>query len=255
MTSSNSVAQTASDQNQVSTTAIIKHLKLSGQMPQVLSDLTKQKIIEQTAARLNIVPSESELQVAADRFRLQQNLISSTDTLNWLQKSYLSVTDFEELIVQKLLVQKLARHLFQEQVEAYYHNHQLDYYQAVVYEIVLSDFDLGIELYYGLQEGELSFWDLAHQYIEDCELRRRGGYRGKQSRHQMHPEIAAAVFAQKIDSLPIVIKPITVDKKTHLIHVEEIIQPHLDESLRQNIQDFLFERWLARQIQPTTELS
>lgn len=249
MTSTNSVKQTTSDQNSISSNAIIQHLKLSGKMSQVLTEVMNQKIIEQTAVRENIIPNEQELQVAADRFRLEQNLISSTDTLNWLRKSHLSVTDFEELIKQKLLCQKLAQHLFQSQVEAYYHTHQLDYYQAIIYEIVLSDFDLGMELYYGLQERELSFWNLAHQYIEERELRRKGGYQGKKSRQQMHPEIAAAVFSQKMENLPQVIKPVAVEKKTHLIYVEEIIQPRLDESLRQTILNRLFDRWLAQQNQ------
>jgi hypothetical protein len=47
-----------------------------------------------------------------------------------------------------------------------------------MYEIVLDDEDLAMELFYGIQEGEMSFYEVAHQYIQDMELRRKGGYRG-----------------------------------------------------------------------------
>ena len=175
-------------------------------------------------------------------------MISSQATLNWLEKYYLSVTEFEELIKNTLLAQKLAEHLFKDRTEAYFYAHRLDYYQAVIYEIVLSDFDLAMELFYGIQEQELSFWDLAHQYIHDPELRRCGGYRGQKSREQLQPEIAAAVFSPD-NHLPQVLKPIAIAKKTHLIYVEEIIQPTLDRSLRETIVEQLFENWLSQQRQ------
>ena len=230
----------------VSVAEIVRHLKLSQQIPSVLASLIEREIIEQTAARERIFLSEQELQVAADRFRFEQNLISSKDTLNWLEKYHLSVTEFEELVKDSLLWRKLAEHLFQDKAEAYFYAHQIDYYQAVVYQILLSDFDLAMELFYGIQEQELSFWDLAHQYIEDTELRRRGGYLGQKSREQLRPEIAAAVFSTA-NQVPQVLKPISVEKETYLIYVEEIIQPTLDSSLRRTIVEQLFKNWLSQQ--------
>lgn len=230
----------------ISLAEIVRHLKLSQQMPSVMTGLINQKIIEQTVGQENLPITEQELQIAADRFRFEHNLLSSKATLNWLEKHHLSVTEFEELIEGTLLAQKLAEHLFQERVEAYFYSHQLDYYQAVIYEIVLSDFDLAMELFYGVQEQELSFWDLAHQYIQDTELRRCGGYRGAKSREQLQPEIAAAVFSPT-NSVPQLLKPIAIEKKTHLVYVEEIIQPTLDKPLRQTIIKQLFENWLSQQ--------
>lgn len=252
MSSEKSTSNSTPEAAVISTADTIQHLKLSLQMPAIVYSIANQKIIKQTAVQKNIILSEQELQTAADRFRYENNLIGSSTTLNWLKNYYLSVTEFEELIKNTLLSQKLAQHLFQDRVEAYFYAHQLDYHQAVIYEIVLEDFDLAMELYYGLQEQELSFWDLAHQYIEERELRRRGGYKGKQTRQQLHPEIAAAVFSST-NNIPQVLKPITVDKKTYLIYVEEIIQPALDEPLRQVILNQLWENWLSQQRQQLIE--
>ncbi len=232
---------------EISTREIVKHLKLSLQMPSVLTGLINQKIIKQTAEKEGVRVREEELQLAADRFRFENGLIGSQDTLRWLEKHYLSVTEFEDLIQNNVLTQKLGEHLFKDKVEPYFYAHQLDYNQASIYEIVLADFDLAMELFYGIQEQELSFWELAHQYIEDDGLRRRGGYIGMKTRDRFHPEIATAVFSLDNDDLPQVLKPIPVEKKTHLIYVEEIIPPVLNDSLSQKITSQLYEQWLIKQ--------
>lgn len=224
---------------------IVQHLKLSRQMPRVLKDVINQKIIEQKAQEENITIEEPELQAAADRFRLEHDLITSQDTLTWLKKYNLSVTEFEELIYGRILAQKLAKYLFSDRVEAHFSAHQQDYIKAVVYEIVLKDFNLAMEIFYSIQEREFSFWELAHQYIENDELRRQGGYKGMVTRDRLKPEIATAIFA--IDSYPQLLKPLRVDKYTYLIYVEEIIKPTLNSSLRYKIIDRLFNIWLDRQ--------
>ena len=232
---------------EISTSELIKHLKLSLQMPRVLTGLIDRKIINQTAEQEDITIEEEELQAAADRFRFENNLIGSQDTLKWLNNYHLSVTEFEELIRDNLLRQKLGKHLFEDKVEPYFYAHQLDYNQVSLYEIVLPDFNLAMELFYSIEEQELSFWDLAHRYIEDDRLRRRGGYIGLQTRDRLHPEIAAEVFVFSNARLPRVLKPIAVEKKTHLIYVEEIIQPVLNDSLRGKIMSQLYEKWLIKQ--------
>jgi parvulin-like peptidyl-prolyl isomerase len=233
----------------VSATEIVQHLKLSRQIPEVLIGLINQKIIEQAVIQKEITVEEKDLQTAADRFRYKNNLITSKDTLNWLEKYQLSVPEFEALIKGEYLEQKLAEYLFKDQVEAYFYAHQLDYNQAVIYEIVLTDFNLAMELFYGLQEQELCFWELAHQYIKDKDLRRLSGYLGMKNRTQLAPEIAAAVFAFSEQDLPQVLKPISIDKQVHLIYVEEIIHPELTSSLYEEISTQLFDNWLTKQRQ------
>ena len=115
-----------------------------------------------------------------------------------------------------------------------------------MYEVVLDDEDLAIELFYGIQEGEMSFYEVAHQYIQDTELRRKGGYRGIVRRKELKPEISAAVFAAKP---PQVLKPIVTSSGVNLILVEEIIQPELDAKLGSQIMFNLFDEWLQQQIE------
>lgn len=225
---------------------IIYSLKLSCQIPDVLEQILYQRVITKTSQELGIAVTPEELQQAGDNLRLEKKLVKAKDTWTWLEKHHLSVNEFEELLHQQILSQKLANHLFADQVEKFFYEHQLEYAAAVTYEILLDDKDLALELFYALEEGEITFPEIARLYISQPEIRRTYGYQGLRHRKDFRPEIAAAVFASQA---PTSLKPITTSKGVHLIWVEEIIQPQLDEQLRQKIISESFSAWLQQQIQ------
>jgi parvulin-like peptidyl-prolyl isomerase len=224
---------------------ILHQVKLSCKIPSVIEEIVTRKIIASAAAEAGIKVETEELQKAADSIRLMNKLKSADDTWAWLQKHGLSLDDFEELIYNNLSIDKLFQNSLADKIEPYFFEHQLDYTGVAMYEVILDDEDLALELFYGIQEGEISFSDVAHQYIQDTELRRKGGYRGILSRKDLKPEISAAVFA----ATPLqVLKPIVTAKGVHLILVEEIIQPELNDELRQKISSDLWSEWLKQQI-------
>ena len=224
---------------------IFHQVKLSCRIPEIIEGIVTRKIIAATVENALISIETEELQKAANQFRLINKLQSADETWSWLQKYSMSLDDFEELVYTNLLCDKLVQHLFADKVEPYFFEHQLDYAAAIIYEVVLDDEDLAMEIFYALTEGETSFYEIAHQYIQDTELRRSGGYRGKVSRQDLKPEISAAVYAAKPPQL---LKPIVSSMGVHLILVEEIIQPELDETLRAQILSDLFNVWVKQQI-------
>ncbi|MDJ0620707.1 MAG: peptidylprolyl isomerase [Calothrix sp. MO_192.B10] len=230
----------------VSGEEIINYLKISCQMPETLEAIATRKIITEASAIIGIQAEIEEIQQEADNFRIANQLIKTEDTWSWLKQYHLSLDDFEELNQTNLLSSKLANHLFAEQVEPFFYQHQLDYTGAVTYEVVVDDEDLALELFYALQEGEISFQEIARQYIQEPEIRRAGGYQGIKRRTDFKAEIAASVFAA---TPPQIIKPIVTSKGVHLIWVEEIIYPELNEELRLEIMADLFHNWLKQQLQ------
>lgn len=225
---------------------ILHGIKLSCQIPEVVETIASREIIMEKAKREGIAIEREELQQAADSLRLANRLVKAEDTWTWLQKHQLSLDEFEEVAHLNLLSAKLANHLFADQVESFFFEHRLDFAAAAVYEVILDDEDLALELSYALREGEIGFQDIARQYVHEPELRRAGGYRGIQHRHTLKPEIAAAVFAA---TPPQVLKPITTAQGVHLIWVEEIIHPQLDEPLKFKILGDLFTNWLTQQVE------
>ena len=200
---------------------------------------------------MGIEVETEELQQAADQMRLMNKLISAEDTWAWLEKHGLSLEEFEIIIYNRLISTKLLTHLFLDKIEPYFFENQLDYAGVVMYEVILDDEDLAIELFYAIQEGEMSFYDVAHKYVLDTELRRKCGYRGIMRRKDLKPEISAAVFDVKPPQL---LKPIVTSWRVHLILVEEIIQPELDKMLRYKILLDLFARWAKQQIEQVEAL-
>lgn len=225
---------------------IIKEIKLSGKMSEIIEGLMNRRIINEQAERAEIKVETEELQQAADQFRVVNNLQSAEETHKWLQRSQLSVEDFEEMLYSSIISGKLANNLFAEKIEPYFYEHQLDYVEVVMYEVILDDEDLAMELYYAIDEDEMSFWDVAHQYIKDIELRRKGGYLGSVKRQELKPEISAAVFAT---NPPQLLKPIMTSQGVHLVFVEEVIQAELDEKRRYQILANLFSEWLENKRQ------
>ncbi|MGK7892244.1 MAG: peptidylprolyl isomerase [Xenococcus sp. (in: cyanobacteria)] len=224
---------------------IFHQVQLSCKIPEIIEKIIERKIIISAAEEAGIEVTKEELQQASDQIRVMSQLKDAQATWAWLEKHGLSLDDFEEIVCVSLLSRKLTNHLFADQVEPYFYKHQLDYAAAIIYEIILDDEDEAIELYYEIQEGEISFFEAAQQYIQDTELRRQGGYRGKVNRTDMLPEISAAVFAAMSSQL---LKPIVTSKGVHIIFVEDIIKSNLDEALHHQISSDMFIDFLDKQI-------
>lgn len=231
---------------QISLSEFLGRLKRSCKLPSLIKETVYQQIINDTARIESIEISDRELQQAADNFRLRYSLKDPATTWEWLQKNYLTGDDFEQLIYESLVTAKLIEHLFGDRVEACFYQHQLDFTQAALYEIVFDDFSVAIEEFYALQEQETTFAEVARRYIQEPNLRRQHGYQGVLPRTKLNSAISALVFAA---NPPEILKPIVVNKKVHLILVEEIIKPQLDEALREQIVNQLFSDWLEKQVQ------
>ncbi|MBE9191256.1 peptidylprolyl isomerase [Gloeocapsopsis crepidinum LEGE 06123] len=230
----------------ISQNDIVHQIKLSCELPSILESIMTRQIITRAASEIGIKVELEELQQAVDNFRLMNHLGSTDATWLWLQKHSLSLDDLEEIATVSVLFSKLSQYLFAAQVEHFFVEHQLDCVQIVMYEVILDDEDLAMELFYAIKEGEISFSEVAHQYIQDPELRRKGGYLGKLKRIELKPEISTAVFSA---TPPAILKPILTAQGAHLILVEEFIQPKLDNVLRYNILSNLFSEWLKQQIE------
>ena len=227
---------------------VVSEAKMSGKIRELIQNATRRQIIINRAQELGIKPTADEIQLAADNLRIGNQLETTEATLNWLQTNFLSLTDLEQIVTHQLITDKLADHLFAERVEHCFHQNSLEYLGATIYEVILSDKYLAMELFYAIEESDLNFADVARQYIADPELNRRGGYLGTVHRSHLRPEISAAIFAAKPPQL---IEPIVTAIGTHLIYVEAIVQPQLDASLHQRILMQMFEHWLTQQVAAT----
>jgi hypothetical protein len=228
---------------------LLHQIKITGKIPELIAGILQQRVIEEHAQRLGLDISDEELQVGADQFRQDNKLDTIAETEKWLTDRTLSMDDFEQLVITNLLTHKIARQMFADKIEPFFHEHILDYGGAIISEVVVNDYNLAIELFYAIQEGDMSFADVALDYSTG-EHKQSGGYRGLVKRRELPPEISAVVFATQ---QPRLLPPIRVAKNTHLILVTEIIPPQLSSSVRERIMWDLFQDWLQQQMKKQHE--
>ncbi|MCZ0901689.1 peptidylprolyl isomerase, partial [Microcoleus sp. HI-ES] len=111
--------------------------------------------------------------------------------------------------------------------------------------IVVANPQLAQELFYQIQEGEISFFDAAHLYDIDENRRHICGCEGKVYRWGLKPDIAVAVFSAKPGE---VIRPIETELGYHLFLVEKFLPAELTPERYQEILHNLFNEWLANEV-------
>ena len=224
---------------------IVGFLKQELRIKPICEKLLRQRIIRQTAIDYEINVTSNEIQQEADDQRRTRRLENATDTYAWLNDQLVSPEDWESGIHNHLLQKKLANYLYKDKVEPYFIEHRLDFEQVLMYRVVVPYEAVAQELFYQIEEGEISFFQAAHLYDIDEKRRLQCGYEGKLQRWTLAPSLAASIFSAKTGE---VIGPICLNEQYHLAIVEEFIEPDLTDETCDFILETLFEEWIQSEI-------
>ncbi len=224
---------------------IVEFLKRDLKIKELYRKVLCQRIINQKAAERNITVTSEEIQEEADRQRYARRLEKASETLGWLTDQMITPEDWEAGIHDRLLSQKLSEDMFGNDVEKYFAEHKLDYEQVVFYQMVVSDERLAREIFYQIEEKEISFYQAAHLYDIDQGRRQRCGYEGKRYRRSFTPNLASAVFAATPGEIS---GPIQTEDGHHLLLVDEFISPELTPERQKEILNQQFLNWLMSEL-------
>lgn len=224
---------------------IVDFLKQEVHLKDICQRILTCQIIEQAAQERQIVVTPEEIQAEADQQRRQRRLESASATFAWLNEQLITPEDWEAGIRSHLLTQKLARSLFEHEVERYFAEHRLDFEQVSLYKLTVPYRQLSQELFYQIEENEISFYEAAHLYDIDERRRLQCGYEGRFYRWSLKPEVAAIVFGAKLRE---VLGPLQNEQGFDLLMVEEITTAELTPETQQQIIDRLFDEWLDSEL-------
>jgi len=224
---------------------IVTFLKKNIQLREVYEKILQQSVIDRIAQERGITVTPEEIQAEAELQRRERRLEKASDTLAWLAHQSIAPDDWEAGIRDRLLAQKLADHLFSKEVEKFFVQNRLDFDRVLLYQIIVTDFSLAQELFYQIEEREISFYEAAHLYDIDEKRRHQCGCEGKLDRWQFKPDIAAAVFGAP---LGIAIGPLQTAAGYHLFMVEEFISAELTPQRYQDTLDRIFKEWLTSEL-------
>ncbi len=224
---------------------IIKLLRQELQLKPFCQKVLQKKVIDKAARERGLTVTPEEIQVVGDQLRREKRLEKAADTIAWLADQMVSVEDLEAGIGDRLLTQKLAEHLFSKEVEKNFVQNKLQFDQIILYQIIVTNLQLAREIFYQIQEGEISFFDAAHLYDIDENRRHLCGCEGKVYRWGLKPDIAVAVFSAKPGE---VIRPIETERGYNLFLVEKFLPAELTPERYQEILHNMFNEWLANEV-------
>lgn len=224
---------------------LIALLKRDIQFKEVSQRLLHQKLIEKVAQERGVSVAPEEIEAEANRQRREKRLQRASDTLAWLADQMMTADDWEAGIRARLLAKKLADYLFAKEVEKFFAQNRLDFEQVLLYQILLRDERLARELYYQIENQEISFYQAARLYDIDERRRLQCGYEGKLCRWAVKPAIAAAVFSAPPGEP---IGPLRTEQGYHLLMVEEFIPAELTPERYEEILNRMFCQWLDSEL-------
>ena len=223
---------------------IMDFLKREMLLKGICQKIVYQKIIEKAATERHIALAPEEIEAEADSIRYGKRLEKAADTLAWLEDQMVTTEEWEAAIRTRLLTQKLAADLFEKEVESYFAQNRLDFDQFILYQIVVPYPKLAQEIYYQIEEEEISFYEAAHLYDIDERRRYHCGFEGKIGRWSLPPDLGEAIGNAGAGE---VVGPIATEEeqKYHILMIEEFVPAELTPERRQDIINRLFQEWLA----------
>lgn len=224
---------------------IVSFLKKNIQFKELCQKMLEQKIIKQAAQERGLTVTSEEIQVEANRLRREKRLEKASDTLAWLAEQMIIPDDWEAGICDRLLAQKLAECIFAKEVEKFFAQNRLDFEQVLLYQIIVPYENLAQELFYQIEEEEISFYEAAHLHDIDEKRRHHCGCEGKLYRWSLTPDIAAVVFSAEPREL---MGPLQTEQGHHLLMVQEFIPAELTSERYQEILNNMFKQWLASEL-------
>ncbi len=224
---------------------IINFLKQEVRLKDICQEIILQEIIQRASQAHKLPITDEEIQAEATRQRYEMRIESADATYAWLEDQMMTPDNWETGIRHRLQAEKLSKALFQDSIQAYFAQHQLEYERAVLYHISVPYELLAQELFYQIEEEEISFYEAAHLYDMDERRRLYCGYEDLVHRWSLDPELSAQIFGIKPKEL---IGPIQSKESFNLYMVEEFLPAELTEEVAQVINQKLFKEWLMREL-------
>lgn len=221
--------------------SIANYLRYSCKIAEIAVLAERDAIVIKTCEELGIVISDEELQVAGDAFRMQHKLLSASETLAWLTQQRISPEDWSQGIRIKLLSQKLKEHLFLDSIDAHYLSYREEYRRVAFSQILVAEMSEALEIAEILRSNKVSFAAMAIDRSKTKPSGQNGGFVGIRFLSTLMPEIKEA-----ISNLPEgeIISPVKTHLGYHVLRIEKWFPPSLNESVREEILEVLFQNWL-----------
>lgn len=209
---------------------------------QMLPQLLREIMIDQAIAPIACTPEEKVS--ALEQFYQKNQLTTQTERHAWLEGYGITPEHLEALATRELRVEKFKQATWGHRLESYFLNYKskLD---KVIYSLIRTQQpEVAQELYFRIQAGEQSFAELAREYSQGSEAQ-TGGVVGPVELCTPHPALAKMLSISQPGQLW---PPTRLGEWFVIVRLEKFIPAPLDENMRQQLLQELFEAWLSDQM-------
>lgn len=224
---------------------VITSLRKNMQLKTVCQKILENQIIQEVAQARGITLTSEEIQAEADRQRYAKRLVRANDTITWLTDNLMTSDDWEAGIRESLLAKKLAQALFAKDAEVFFAENKHDFEKIILYQIVVPYEQLAQEIFYQIEESEMSFYEAAHLYDSDERRRQNCGFEGKLYRWNLQSDASTLLFNSKVGEI---VGPIRIEQASYIFLIEEKIPAELTPETYQEILNRIFRAWLDSEL-------
>ncbi|MFQ4136134.1 peptidylprolyl isomerase [Nodosilinea sp. PGN35] len=225
---------------------IINFLRQNFRLPEIHQAIVEQRIIHQVALEQGITVTLQEIDVAVETIRYEKTFDHPAGFTDWLTDRGATLNDLKQMLRANLLTEKVMNSLFVDQVDAVFSQHQHSFDRLVLYKIVVPYEHLAQEIFYQIEEEEISFFEAAHVYDIDENRRLHCGYEGTILRRDLSPDLAEILSTARVGEL---VGPIKAANQFYeLFWIDDLVYPDLTPALQSTILHQLYGTWMEGKI-------
>jgi hypothetical protein len=214
---------------------------------EIVSRLVREIIIDRAIARVNCTFEEIDL--AYQQFKRELQIEEREDLATWCDRHYFSnFKELESSVARPLKIEKFKQETWEKTLNSYFVESKAKRDRVYFSLLCHPDRDVACELYFRICEEEQSFGELARQYSFGAEAQ-TNGLVGPTLLSELNPIVAKILVSSYNGQLWF---PVAIDDYYAIIRLERFIPAKLDSTMRRQLLDELFDRWLCEQIEPLT---
>jgi parvulin-like peptidyl-prolyl isomerase len=238
------------DHQPISLEQALGYLEATGELEIFLWKILRQHVLERELQALEEdETSANVIEQAIDQkvidFRLEYELTDAEMFQEWLTSQGLDYPTFLNQIAFDVKLERLKDQVAEPRLQEYFIENKIYLDRVVLSRLVVEEQALAEELKSQILEDGARFEQLVQDYSV-AEDRIVNGIMGLVSRGEMPDVLRASIDLANPGEL---IGPLEIDQLWYLVRVETFLPAILDESLKTELVDRLFEQWLDAKVQ------
>lgn len=235
---------TINDQS-ISLATVLQYFQLSGKLMPWIREIVEQHIVFQAIqTREDLIIQEAELEQAMINFRLNNQLSDADVFEQWLLNQGIDFATLKNRFIVGLKIEKLKAIIAEPDLQAFFDQQKLTLDQVELYYMIATSQDLAQEIQHKIEQTG-NFETVAREYAlaEDPQV---SLVRRAFSLAQLPEGLRQAIVEKQAGDT---VGAIEVEERWCVFRIESITPAVLDGEVKLALQNQLFERWVAGQIQ------